>query len=78
MAYLGLIASGICFFLWNSGARQVGGAALAVLNNVKIPLAITVSLLVFREQADIHRLLAGGGLIVGAALLTLRKRSPAA
>jgi carboxylate/amino acid/amine transporter len=68
LLYLGAIASGVSFFLWNLGARQVNAGALAIFNDLKVPAAITVSLLVFGEQADLLRL-AVGGLIVLAALV---------
>jgi drug/metabolite transporter (DMT)-like permease len=38
LVYLGIIASGICFFLWNKGARFVNEGMLAIINNLKIPL----------------------------------------
>lgn len=73
LAYLGLVASGVCFFLWNTGARCVGGGMLAVLNNAKIPLAVAISLLIFGEHAAPMRLLIGGSVIAMAALLTIWK-----
>lgn len=69
VAYLGIVASGLGFLLWNAGVRRASAGALAVLNNAKIPLAATVSLLVFHEKADPVRLLAGGALLVLALLL---------
>lgn len=69
LLYLGVIASGLGFFLWNYGARKVNNGALAILNNLKIPLAVAVSLLVFGETANITNLLIGGALIVMAFLL---------
>ena len=72
LAYLGVIASGIGFFLWNRGARLVNAGQLAVLNNLKIPLGVAVSLLVFRESAGLATLLAGALLII-VALLPVRK-----
>ncbi len=71
LAYLGLVASGLGFFLWNVGASRVNGARLAVFNNIKVPLAVLASLLVFEENADIPRLVAGSLLIGGALALTL-------
>lgn len=56
LLYLGAIASGIAFFLWNLGATRVSTGALAVLNNVKIPLTVACSLLFFGEHADLLRL----------------------
>jgi len=70
LGYLGLVASGVGFFLWNVGARRVNAGTLAVFNNAKIPLAVLVSLLVFGESArGVARLLVGGVAIVGAVLL---------
>ena len=72
--YLGLVASGICFFLWNSGARHVSAGVLAVMNNLKIPLGVAVSLLIFRETPGLTTLLAGS-LLLAVALLPVRKSS---
>jgi len=70
LLYLGVIASGLCFFLWNYGARQVDGGVLAVFNNVKVPLAVLVSIIVFRETTDLTRLLIGGGIVFLALILS--------
>ncbi len=69
LLYLGMIASGIGFFLWNYGARKVNNGALAIFNNLKIPLAVAVSLLVFGESANLVTLLVGGFMIVLALAL---------
>ncbi len=64
--YLGVVASGIGFFLWNFGATKVNAGSLAVFNNLKIPMAIFIALIFFGEHVHIGRLLVGGGLIVAA------------
>ncbi len=69
LLYLGVVASGIGFFLWNYGARKVNNGALAIVNNLKIPLAVAVSLLVFGESANLGTLLVGGCLILLALVL---------
>jgi drug/metabolite transporter (DMT)-like permease len=69
LMYLGVIASGICFFLWNSGARKAKVATLAVFNDLKIPLAILVSLIFFKEAADLLRLITGGLIILLAMII---------
>lgn len=69
LLYLGIIPSGICFFLWNAGARRARPGRLAVMNNAKIPLAVLCSLLVFGEPADLRRLILGGSAILAAAAL---------
>jgi drug/metabolite transporter (DMT)-like permease len=69
LLYLGVIASGVCFFLWNVGARGVNAGTLAVMNNLKIPLGMLVALVVFSERAAWMRLTAGLAMIVAALLL---------
>ncbi len=66
LLYLGVIASGIGFFLWNRGATQVSAGTLAVMNNLKIPLMIACSLLFFGESTDIPRLLVSLALMAVA------------
>lgn len=56
LLYLGVLASGAGFFLWNIGATRVGTGTLAVMNNAKIPLAVACSMLFFGEYADPVRL----------------------
>jgi drug/metabolite transporter (DMT)-like permease len=76
LIYLGFVASGLAFFLWNRGAQQVSTASLAVMNNAKTPLGVAVSLLVFGEKTDLLRLLLGGGLVVAAAVYAQRIEPP--
>lgn len=66
LLYLGAIASGLSFFLWNVGARKVNAGTLAIFNDLKIPLAVIVSILFFGEQANWFNLLVGGGFAVVA------------
>lgn len=72
LLYLGVIASGLGFFLWNLGARRVSAGALAIFNNLKIPLGILVSVLLFKESTHWPRLLIGGGLMAAALLVNAR------
>lgn len=69
LLYLGIVPSGICFFLWNVGARKTNAGTLAVFNNAKIPFAVICSLLLFGEKADIPRLLVGGAVILLAVIV---------
>jgi drug/metabolite transporter (DMT)-like permease len=66
LLYLGIIASGLCFFLWNLGARKVNEGTLAVMNNLKIPVGVIASLVLLRESTDYIRLLIGCGLFAVA------------
>jgi len=67
LLYLGVVASGVGFFLFNAGARRTDVGTLAIFNNAKIPLAILASALVFHERVDWLRL-AAGGVVIAAAL----------
>ena len=72
--YLGIVASGIGFFLWNKGASLSNPGTLAAFNNAVVPLAVLVSLFVFREIEEIStsmmvRLGIGSALIIVAVLL---------
>ena len=75
LLYLGAVASGLCFFLWNIGARRVRGGTLAIFNNLKIPLGILVSLFLFNETAHWFRLIAGGSLMMLALAVNYRRRT---
>ncbi len=72
LAYLGAVASGICFFLWNKGGVTTNTATLAVFNNLKSPLAIVISLVFFNESTDVPRLIMGLGLICVALYMAER------
>lgn len=72
LAYLGVVATGVGFFLWNRGAVVTATGALAVMNDLKVPLGVAAALTIFGEEADLLRLAAGGALMVGAAILSAR------
>jgi drug/metabolite transporter (DMT)-like permease len=74
LLYLGVIASGLCFYLWNSGSKQVSPATLAVMNNGYIPVAVIASIVLFSEEVDLVRLIVGGGLIVLSIVLSYKTR----
>lgn len=62
LIYLGAVASGLAFFLWNAGAARVNPATLAVFNNLKIPLATLIAVWIFGETANWAKL--GPGLLL--------------
>lgn len=69
LLYLGVLPTGVGFYLWNRGAARTGAGSLAVANNLKVPLAVLVSWLVFGEQAAAGRVLGGLVVVVGALIL---------
>jgi drug/metabolite transporter (DMT)-like permease len=74
LLYLGLVASGLGFFLWNRGAANSRPGTLAAFNNAVVPLGVAASLFVFGEIEAIDgesliRLLLGSVGIIGAVLV---------
>lgn len=75
LLYLGVVASGLCFYLWNSGSKQVSPATLAVMNNGYIPVAVVASIVLFSEEADLVRLTVGGSLILLSVFISYKTQS---
>jgi len=78
LVYMGLIASGLGFFLWNKGGTQTSVGVLATFNNAVVPLAMFASLFVFGEAKggtpeELVRLAIGSLLILTALLIAKRR-----
>ncbi|MFP4136861.1 MAG: carboxylate/amino acid/amine transporter [Halomonas sp.] len=69
LLWLGLVASGLGYFLWNLGAVRVDAGALAIMNNALIPAGLLVNLVIWNRDADLARLALGGAIILSALLL---------
>lgn len=69
LIYLGVVASGLGYFLWNKGATKVNVGALAVMNNLLIPAGIIVNVLIWNKDADIFRLSVGGAIMLAALII---------
>jgi carboxylate/amino acid/amine transporter len=67
--WLGVVASGICYFLWNFGATKVDSGTLAIMNNVVIPTGILVNVVIWHQSLDWLRFILGSVVIVLALLL---------
>jgi drug/metabolite transporter (DMT)-like permease len=72
LIYLGIIASGVGFYCWNFGAKQVNTVSLAIMNNGYVPFALLFSFTVFGEQANLLRLLLGSSFIALSLFLAQR------
>ncbi|MGL5101890.1 MAG: carboxylate/amino acid/amine transporter [Plesiomonas sp.] len=68
LLWLGLVASGVGYFMWNKGATQVDSGTLAVMNNALVPAGLLINFAVWNHNPDWVRLAIGGGII----LLSLR------
>lgn len=63
LLYLGVVASGLGFLLFNAGARRTDLGTLAIFNNAKVPLGVLAAALVFHEAVAWLPLLAGGAIL---------------
>lgn len=69
LLYLGVIASGLGYFLWNKGATLVDAGSLAIMNNALIPAGLVVNLVIWQTQVDWLKLISGSAIIVFALWL---------
>jgi carboxylate/amino acid/amine transporter len=72
LIYLGVIASGLSFFLWNKGARQVDAGTLAIFNDLKVPVAVLISVVFFGESVNLINLAVGGAIVLLALVINER------
>ena len=72
LLWLGLVASGLGYFMWNKGASQVDVGTLAIMNNALIPLGLVVNLLIWGQSTNWISLSLGGAII--AASLWVHRR----
>ncbi len=73
LGYLGVIASGISFFLFNKGATMVNSGVLAIMNNVKIPGGVIAALIILKEKCHYPALAVSLALFLAALYLCLGK-----
>ncbi|WP_165312646.1 carboxylate/amino acid/amine transporter [Vibrio ziniensis] len=64
LIYLGVIASGVGYFVWNKGACLVNAGALAIMNNALVPAGLIVNIVIWNRDVDIARLSIGGIIIL--------------
>jgi carboxylate/amino acid/amine transporter len=72
LLWLGVVASGIGYFLWNRGATRVDSGVLAIMNNAVVPLGLIVNLLIWGKHINYTHLIIGSGLILLALYLHSR------
>ena len=72
LLYLGIIASGLGYYLWNSGSLRVDSGILAIMNNAIIPVAIGVNAIFWGVDFDVYKMIIGGFLIVLALFLQVK------
>jgi len=71
LLWLGLVASGAGYFLWNLGGTRVDAGTLAVMNNVLVPAGLVVNVVIWNRDADLVRLTLGGAILLIALAVGL-------
>lgn len=74
LLYLGGIATGLGFFLWNVGVTKVNDGSLAVMNNLKIPLGVIFAVLILNESFNLIQLSVGSIFILIALFVKLKEQ----
>lgn len=69
LIWLGVIASGLCYFLWNYGATQVDSGTLAIMSNLIIPIGILVNVLIGHQSIVWPKFILGSFVILLAILV---------
>ena len=69
LLWLGAVASGVGYFMWNKGACEVDSGVLAIMNNALIPAAIIVNLVFWQKDANLTRLILGAAIMYISLLI---------
>jgi carboxylate/amino acid/amine transporter len=69
LLWLGIVASGAGYFLWNRGASRVDAGYLGIMNNALVPAGLIVNVTIWNREANLSRLALGGAVILIALLL---------
>ncbi|WP_449549089.1 carboxylate/amino acid/amine transporter [Lelliottia amnigena] len=66
LIWLGVVASGLGYFMWNNGATQVDAGTLGIMNNVHVPAGLLVNLVIWQEQPHWPSFIIGGAVILAS------------
>ena len=66
LIWLGVVASGLGYFMWNYGATQVDAGTLGIMNNVHVPAGLLVNLAIWQQQPHWPSFLIGGAVILAS------------
>jgi drug/metabolite transporter (DMT)-like permease len=69
LLWLGLVASGVGYFLWNKGATMVDAGTLGIMNNALIPAGLIVNITIWNRTENYTTLAIGTIVILFSLLL---------
>lgn len=69
LIWLGAVASGLGYFMWNYGATQVDAGTLAIMNNALIPAGLIVNIVIWQKNINYERFILGSLIILAALFI---------
>ncbi|WP_058911806.1 carboxylate/amino acid/amine transporter [Entomohabitans teleogrylli] len=76
LVWLGVVASGLGYFMWNYGATQVDAGTLGIMNNVHVPAGLLVNLAIWQQQPHWPSFITGGTVILASLWVHRRWVAP--
>ncbi|APZ07859.1 MULTISPECIES: carboxylate/amino acid/amine transporter [Kosakonia] len=76
LVWLGVVASGLGYFMWNYGATQVDAGTLGIMNNVHVPAGLLVNLAIWQQQPHWPSFIIGGAVIMASLWVHRRWVAP--
>lgn len=74
LLWLGIVASGAGYFMWNKGATMVDAGVLAIMNNALVPAGLIVNLVIWQKPTNYLLLTIGSAVIIFSLWLHERFR----
>lgn len=69
LVWLGVVASGLGYFMWNYGATQVDAGTLGIMNNMHVPAGLLVNLAIWQQQPHWPSFIIGAAVIFASLLV---------
>lgn len=76
LVWLGVVASGLGYFMWNYGATQVDAGTLGIMNNVHVPAGLLVNQAIWQKQPHWPSFIIGGTVILASLWVHRRWVAP--
>lgn len=72
LIWLGVVASGLGYFMWNYGATQVDAGTVGIMNNMHVPAGLLVNFVIWQRHPH-WTLFIMGSVLITAALWVHRR-----
>ncbi len=76
LVWLGVVASGLGYFMWNYGATKVDAGTVGIMNNMHVPAGLLVNLTIWHQPLHWASFIIGGAIIVASLWVHRRWVAP--